>query len=53
MKAGDTVKFTFGKTKKEMQGVVERAFEKTVYIKVDFPKDKGKIIKKKVNDIKA
>jgi hypothetical protein len=53
MKAGDRVKFIFGKAKKEMEGQVERAFEKTVYIKADFPKDKGKIVKRKVSDIKA
>ena len=51
MKAGDKVKFPFAK--KEMEGVVDSLFEKTVYIKADFPKDKGKIIKRKVRDIKA
>jgi len=50
MNAGDKVKFTFAK--KEMEGQVVRAFSKTVYIKTDFPKDKGKIIKRKVSEIK-
>ena len=51
MNIGDRVKFSFAK--KEMEGVVEQVFEKNVYIKADFPKDKGKIIKRKVKDIKA
>ncbi len=53
MKAGDKVKFIFGKAKKEMEGQVDRAFEKTVYIRADFPKDKGKIVKRRIKDIKA
>ncbi|HEY3278336.1 MAG TPA: hypothetical protein VGJ94_17105 [Syntrophorhabdaceae bacterium] len=51
MKIGDKVKFAFAK--KEMEGIVETLFEKTVYIKADFPHDKGKIVKRKVKDIKA
>ena len=51
MKAGDRVKFPFAK--KEMEGVIESLFQKTVYIKADFPKDKGKIVKRKLKDIKA
>ena len=50
MNVGDKVKFTFAK--KEMEGKVERFFQKTVYIKADFPKDKGKIVKRKIKDIK-
>jgi hypothetical protein len=50
VKTGDKVKFTFAK--KEMEGVVQKAFAKSVYIKADFPKDKGKIVKRKINDIK-
>ncbi|MGA3172804.1 MAG: hypothetical protein ABSE25_00085 [Syntrophorhabdales bacterium] len=52
MKAGDRVKFPFGK-KGEMEGTVERVFEKTVYIKTDMPHQKGKIIRRKVRDVKA
>ncbi len=50
MNVGEKVKFTFAK--KEMEGTVERAFQKTVYIKADFPKDKGKIVKRKINAVK-
>jgi len=51
MNVGDKVKFTFAK--KEMEGQVERIFQKNVYLRADFPKDKGKIIKRKIKDIKA
>ena len=50
MKAGDKVKFTFAK--KEMDGTIERVFQKSVYIRTDFPKDKGKIVKRKLKDVK-
>jgi hypothetical protein len=50
MKAGDKVKFTFAK--KELEGEVIRVFQKTAYIKCDFPKDKGKVIKRKISEIK-
>jgi hypothetical protein len=51
MKSGDTVKFPFAK--KEREGVVDRVFEKTVYIRADFPNQKGKIVKRKVSEVKA
>ncbi len=51
MKTGDKVTFTFAK--KEMQGEVVKAFPKTVYIKADFPKDKGKIVRRKVSQVKG
>jgi hypothetical protein len=51
MKSGDTVKFSFAK--KEMEGTIDRVFEKTVYIRTDMPHQKGKIVKRKVKDIKA
>lgn len=51
MKTGDRVKFPFAK--KEKEGIVERVFEKTVYIKADFLNQKGKIIKRKVSEVKA
>lgn len=51
MKSGDSVRFTFAK--KEMEGTVQRVFAKTVYIKADMPHQKGKIIKRKINDVKA
>ncbi len=50
MKAGDKVVFTFAK--KEMEGIIEKVFQKSVYIKADFPRDKGKIVKRKLKDIK-
>ncbi|HPP06742.1 MAG TPA: hypothetical protein PLW88_05185 [Syntrophorhabdaceae bacterium] len=50
MNVGDKVKFPFAK--KELEGVVEKIFEKTVYIRADLPKHKGKIIKRKIKDIK-
>jgi hypothetical protein len=51
MKTGDKVKFPFAK--KELEGQVDRVFQKTVYIKADFPKEKGKIIRRKIKDVKA
>jgi hypothetical protein len=50
LKAGDKVTFAFAK--KEIEGVVQKVFEKSVYVKADFPKDKGKIIKRKIKDVK-
>jgi hypothetical protein len=51
MKSGDRVKFSFAK--KEMEGAIDRVFEKTVYIRTDMPHQKGKIVKRRVKDIKA
>ncbi|NLW35780.1 hypothetical protein [Syntrophorhabdus aromaticivorans] len=51
MKVGDKVKFTFAK--KEKEGEVVEVYEKAAYIRADFPKDKGKIVKRKIKDIKA
>jgi len=42
MKVGDRIKFSFGGEEKE--GVVAKIFPKKVYLKVDFPKHKGKLI---------
>jgi hypothetical protein len=44
MEVGDKITFSFGKG--EQEGVVHKIFTKTVYIKVDFPNHKGKIIKR-------
>jgi hypothetical protein len=44
MEVGDKITFPFGKGEKE--GTVYKIFPKTVYISVDFPKHKGKIIKR-------
>ncbi|OGP84380.1 MAG: hypothetical protein A2Z08_07480 [Deltaproteobacteria bacterium RBG_16_54_11] len=46
MEVGDKITFLFGKGEKE--GIVYKIFPKTVYIKVDFPKHKGKIIKRSI-----
>ena len=51
MNVGDKVKFTFAK--KEMEGQVQKVFPKAVFIKADFPNDKGKTIKRKIKDVKA
>jgi len=50
MNIGDKVKFTFAK--KEMEGTVHKVFSKTVYLKADFPKEKGKTVVRKIKDVK-
>ncbi|MBP1748412.1 MAG: hypothetical protein H6Q52_951 [Deltaproteobacteria bacterium] len=50
MTKGDKVTFPFGK--KTMEGIVEQVNQKTVYIKADFPKDKGKMVVRKIKDVK-
>lgn len=50
MNIGDKVKFTFAK--KEMEGTVQKLFPKSVYLKADFPKEKGKIVIRKIKDVK-
>lgn len=47
MEIGDKVKFPFGNTKEKKEGVVVQLFPKTVVIKADFPNHKGKIIRRK------
>ena len=49
MKVGDKIKFDFAGKKKE--GTVSRLFENTVYLKVDFEKDKQKTVKRKLGQI--
>ena len=49
MKVGDKVKFNFAGKKKE--GLVKQLFEKSVYLKVDFDKDKQKTVKRKLSEI--
>ena len=36
-----------------MEGTVERVFDKTVYVKADMPHQKGKMVKRKIKDIKV
>lgn len=50
MEAGNTIAFPFGKGEKE--GIIYKIFPTTVYIKADFPKHKGKIIKRSITDVK-
>jgi hypothetical protein len=52
MKIGDKVTFNFGKKKEKKEGVITKLFDKRVYLKVDFPKHKNKIIIKKMSDLK-
>ena len=49
MKVGDKVKFNFAGKKKE--GTVTKLFDKSVYLKVDFDKDKQKTVKRKLSEI--
>ena len=49
MKIGDKIKFDFAGKKKE--GVVNRLFDNTVYLKVDFDKDKQKTVKRKLSQV--
>ena len=46
MKVGDSIKFDFAGKKRE--AVVHKLFINTVYLKVDFKFDKGKIVKRKL-----
>jgi hypothetical protein len=49
MERGDKITFPFGKGEKE--GTVFKVFPKTVYIKVDFEKQKGKIVKRSIVEL--
>lgn len=49
MEIGDKITFPFGKGEKE--GTVYKIYPKTVYIMVDFPKHKGKIIKRSIMEL--
>ncbi len=51
MKVGDTIKFDFAGKKKD--GVVVKLFPNSVHLKVDFERDKGKIVKRKLNEVGA
>ncbi len=51
MKVGDTIKFDFAGKKKE--GMVAKLFPNSVHLKVDFERDKGKIIKRKLSKVGA
>ena len=49
MKAGDKIKIDFAGKKKD--ATVDKVFDKTVYLKVDFDKDKKKTVKRKLSQI--
>lgn len=51
MKIGDKITFPFGNGERE--GTVFKVFPKTVYIKVDFAKHKGKIVKRSIMEVQA
>jgi hypothetical protein len=51
MKVGDSIKFDFAGSKKD--GVVHKLCPNTVYVKVDFEKHKGKIVKRKLSSIQG
>ena len=47
LNVGDRITFPFGNGEKE--GIVTRLFQKTVYLRVDFPKHPGKLIRRKID----
>jgi len=51
MKPGDRVVFPFAGGEKE--GVAWRVTPKKVYIKVDFPRHKGKVVKRSIHEVKV
>jgi hypothetical protein len=51
LKVGDRITFPFGKGEKE--GVVTRVFQKNVYLRVDFPRHPGKLVRRKIEDLEA
>ena len=51
MEAGEKVTFPFGKG--QMEGVVKKVAGKTVTIVADFPRHKGKIVKRPLSDLET
>jgi hypothetical protein len=51
MKAGDKIKIDFAGKKKD--ALVFKLFSSSVYLKVDFKNDKGKIVKRKLSQIES
>jgi hypothetical protein len=49
MQVGDKIKIDFAGKKKD--ATVDKVFSKTVYLKVDFDKDKQKTVKRKLSQI--
>lgn len=51
MKAGEKIKFNFANDEKE--GVVEKLTDKKVYLRVDFPRHKNKLVVRKISALEA
>ncbi len=51
MKVGQKIKFNFANDDKE--GVVERLTDKKVYLRVDFPRHKNKLVIRKITALEA
>ena len=51
MKVGDKVKVDFAGKKKD--AVVFKLFPNSVHLKIDFEKDKGKIVKRKLTQVEG
>ncbi len=51
MNLGDKVSLPFGKGTKD--GVVVRIFDKSVWLKVDFPRHPGKLVRRKQSQLQA
>ncbi len=51
VKVGQKVKFSFGNRKEKTEGEVVKVFPKTVYLKVDFPRAKGRIVRRKLHEL--
>jgi len=49
MKAGDKIKIDFAGKKKD--ALVFKLFPNSVYLKVDFENDKGKLLKRKLSQV--
>ena len=49
MKVGDKIKINFAGKQKD--ALVFKLFPNSVYLKVDFEKDKGKIVKRKLSQV--
>ena len=51
MKVGQKIKFNFANDEKE--GVIERLTDKKVYLRVDFPRHKNKLVIRKITALEA
>ncbi len=49
LKVGDRITFPFGKGERE--GIVDRVFQKNVYLRVDFPRHPGKLVRRRITDL--